>query len=238
MGNAGNASSWLNLDAPTYVKGTTTQTNFNGGKIGSLTDNTAAAKKAAQYDAAATSTDFAGALTKLSTQLSTEAHNSTVTIANNTATFDAIAGKDGVAVFDITGTTALNQGSLVFKMEAGVKSVIINVDATSVKSATNFANAANLGGMILWNFYDAKSVEIDREFGGTVLAPNADFTNGNAIDGDLIVKNFDQHGEVHSHPYTGDVPPVYIPVVPEPETYAMLMAGLGLLGAISRRRRG
>ncbi len=36
---------------------------------------------------------------------------------------------------------------------------------------------------------------------------------------------------------TGDVLSQNIPAVPEPETYAMLLAGLGMMGAIARRRR-
>jgi len=30
---------------------------------------------------------------------------------------------------------------------------------------------------------------------------------------------------------------IYAAPVPEPETYAMLLAGLGLIGAVSRRRK-
>ncbi|MDQ5941242.1 MAG: hypothetical protein QG572_55 [Pseudomonadota bacterium] len=36
---------------------------------------------------------------------------------------------------------------------------------------------------------------------------------------------------------TGDLLSQTIPAVPEPETYAMLLAGLGLMGAVARRRQ-
>ncbi|MDQ5945033.1 MAG: hypothetical protein QG619_452, partial [Pseudomonadota bacterium] len=36
---------------------------------------------------------------------------------------------------------------------------------------------------------------------------------------------------------TGDLLSRTIPAVPEPETYAMLLAGLGLMGAVARRRQ-
>ena len=36
---------------------------------------------------------------------------------------------------------------------------------------------------------------------------------------------------------TGDLLSREIPPVPEPETYAMLLAGMGLVGVIARRRR-
>jgi hypothetical protein len=36
---------------------------------------------------------------------------------------------------------------------------------------------------------------------------------------------------------TGNLLSQTIPAIPEPETYAMMLAGLGLLGVVARRRR-
>jgi hypothetical protein len=61
----------------------------------------------------------------------------------------------------------------------------------------------------------------------------AAFSNGNNIEGGVFVDSLVQRGEIHLQPFDGQIPPV-----PEPETYAMLLAGLGFLGVISRRRIG
>ena len=43
---------------------------------------------------------------------------------------------------------------------------------------------------------------------------------------------------IHSTTFTGGEIRAFVTAVPEPETYAMLLAGLGLLGAAAKRRSG
>ena len=62
---------------------------------------------------------------------------------------------------------------------------------------------------------------------------NAALSNANNIEGGVYVESLVQSGEIHyaSGGFKGN-----IAAVPEPETYAMLLAGLGMLAAIGRRK--
>jgi choice-of-anchor A domain-containing protein len=78
----------------------------------------------------------------------------------------------------------------------------------------------------IWNFSQATSLTIDRNFNGAILAPSAHLTNSTAIDGSVFVASMTQNGEVHLPGYTG--------VVPAPGT--AVLAGLGGLIMAARRR--
>jgi len=60
-------------------------------------------------------------------------------------------------------------------------------------------------------------------------------TSGTAITGfysGQTTNNFDQPGAK-----LGNTGQTMVPSIPEPETYAMMLAGLGLMGFVARRRK-
>lgn len=224
LGNA--TADSFNGGVPAYVKGTSSGNNYNGGKL------TAAP---ATLDAA-TSTDFSAVLSGLSASLSHLASTgSSVTIDGNKATFNAVANAQGMAVFDLTAidTQLFRLGEFSFRLN-GATTVIFNVDATSLDFSTNFLDdsAHSLSGNSIWNFYNATDLTINNQFGGAVLAPSAQLTNGNNIEGDVLVSRLTQRGEIHASQFTGAVS-----AVPEPGSLAMLLGGLALIAATTRRQR-
>ncbi len=64
---------------------------------------------------------------------------------------------------------------------------------------------------------------------GTILANFADITGGGHLDGSLIANSISSRVEI------GYQPPV-VTAVPEPETYAMMLAGISLLALMKRRK--
>lgn len=227
FGTASNTN--FNGSSPSYAATTGSGNNFNGGINSSLKTGTAAT--------AATSTDFKSALTGLSGQLKNMASTgSTVKISGNKATFDAVV-LNGVAVFDLTSIDKLLFTMTEFEFNLnGAKTVILNSDEKDITIGANFLadSAKALAATTIWNLYDATKVTINNQFGGNVLAPLADFTNNQNIEGGVYVDTLHQNGEIHLQPFKGDVPST---PVPEPST--MLLLGLGLTGlALVRSRRG
>ncbi|NGZ85870.1 collagen-binding domain-containing protein [Duganella aceris] len=251
----GGNSANTNYQNPTYITGTITNGNLNGGgHVGLLGDSashvngsglsSASQTLIATNTEAATSTNFATVLGGLSTDLSKLQGNSSVEFNSQGVVFNAVSN-NGVAVFDLTalahpgGSDLTQLDDLVFAASSitfnlnGATSVIINTDNTSISTAANFKDPTVVGSSLIWNMYKAGSVSIGTEWGGSVLAIGASFTNGNSIDGGVYSASITQRGEIHQYNYSGAIPTA----VPEADTYAMLLAGLGLMGFIARRRK-
>lgn len=234
-GSSSNVS--FNGNGAAYVAGSTSATNFNSGKASSLSGQTAL--QSAQ--SAATSTDMRAVMSGLSSQLSALSANSSVVMQGNKAVFTAVADADGRAVFNLNGAFgALVLGASEFEFKLGsATTFVFNSDLNSVNIAANFLNSSASGLLAhaaVWNFNVATSVNIGRQFGGTILATNASFQHsGGDIEGSVIVDTFNSSGsQVHLYSFTGNLD---TNKVPEPGSLALAGLGLGMTLWMGRRRR-
>ena len=172
--------------------------------------------------------DFTKPLDNLQSQLSKLAINSTVNDKDPNAFTFVETGT--TAVFGLT--TADLQLARTIKFSGDASTIIINVTGTSFNEGANFSIAGGLSSKIIWNFIDATSISLGTAWEGSILAGDATVTNTNYINGVLYAKNLNGNGELHNVAFTGT-----LPAVPEPETYAMLLAGLGLMGCVARRKK-
>jgi len=143
-------------------------------------------------------------------------------------------GSSAVQVFSISGTDLQTRNQIVVNNVPTTSTVLVNVTGTfaqlaSVDSSSPFDP---FGGKVLFNFKDAAQVNFaNTGLHASILAPNAVITsNSGHIRGVVIAKDWNGNFEVQP----GAAP--LLLAVPEPETYAMMLAGLGLLGFVARRR--
>lgn len=236
--------------------------NLNGGtqtvEVGGTISNTNVNQNIVQSGLATSDGSFLSGLTQqkslLSSSLTDLSHslaglsaNSEVTISGGLATFNATPGSDGVAVFSLT-SDQLNQISEIAFNLNGADTAIVNVSGTAINLNDNFlGGTANLGEHVIWNFDQAQTLSLSTAWGGSVLAPNADATTSNYIQGSAVFGSLVQNGEMHVGTYSGhyDPPGSTTPgsssggeatPVPEAPTIALFLAGLLGLAWIYRRR--
>jgi len=182
----------------------------------------------AYEDAAITSakqlSDYAASLTA----------NQTFTTTVSTAqTFTA---NSGVYVIDFTN---IQNAVLTFKGNAST-TFIVNVSGTFNTNKYMYLDGIS-SSQLLFNF-TASSGNVFQTSGGdrlygTYLATNgADFQFSNLVLSGALW-NTDGHIQFVSGSKMSSNPFRAIPAVPEPETYAMMLAGLGLMGIVIRRRK-
>ncbi len=143
-------------------------------------------------------------------------------------------GTSAVQVFSISGTDLQTRNQIVVNNVPTTSTVLVNVTGTFAQLASVDSSAPfdPFGGKVLFNFRDATQVNFaNTGLHASILAPNALITsNSGHIQGVVIAKDWNGNFEVQP-----GVAPLLL-AVPEPETYAMMLAGLGLLGFVARRR--
>lgn len=228
LGNANNAH--FN-EAPSYVQGSASNMTFNGDQL--ATPNSALQTSIS----AATSTNFYNVLNSTSDSLRQLDNTSSVNWNTQKATFTATADANGLAVFNLSDADALKifaLGEFDFILN-NATTIVINSGLKDIDISANFlgGSAKDIAGNVIWNFYDAKTVDLGRQFGGSILATDATLTNWADIEGNVYVNNLVQRGQIHQYAFTASLP---VTAVPEPSSYAMFLIGLGLLVFGARRR--
>jgi choice-of-anchor A domain-containing protein len=177
--------------------------------------------------------DFAAAktqLTKLSTDLNNTAANGTVELKWGGIYLTGDNSSD-LQVFNVNSSQL---GNLVLQNVKSTANVVINVTGGGTVSFTGGQDGqmVSMRDRLIYNLVNATDINIGTYAYGTVLANNAVLSGGSGhLEGNIIASAMNAQVEIGYEPFHPTSP------VPEPETYAMLLAGLGLVGFMARRRK-
>jgi choice-of-anchor A domain-containing protein len=136
-----------------------------------------------------------------------------------------------LAVFNLNGNDLFAQNSNWNLDFGAADKVVINVFGDALTSAGGInlnggfshANAEN----ILWNFYGANSINFGAtQWFGSVLAVDAVVDFDNDLNGTLAANSYVGNGQIHIANWNSTPPSTS---VPEPQTYLLLLMGLGFL---------
>ena len=137
---------------------------------------------------------------------------------------------------------AIKPGSIAVFNIAGTNVSIANSgsdNGTYNGQNVGFAPQAYDSSRVLYNFYDATRVAPVGSVNATILAPTADFESTyGVVLGQVFAKSFSGHIQVNNVNYRGiNILDRNVNAVPEPATWAMMIAGFTFVGAAVRHRR-
>jgi choice-of-anchor A domain-containing protein len=158
-------------------------------------------------------------------------------------TFVAVDDGTGKSVFSLSDADFAGwQWSL--KAASPSLSIIFNISGSgSYGWNTGLAgDFAAMAPQLIWNFSDAKTLKINQTVFGSVLAGLADVAAQSAIHGSVVANSLQANSGVRLGTYAGGDLDLGmggggLSGVPEPASWAMMLAGFGLVGSALRRRQ-
>lgn len=221
-GNFNGGSASIN-NGDVVIGGSITSGNINNNSGGTISQNVAGIPTA---EIANLFRDFSNELTGFS-----ETGGTANTSDQNNINFQSGAGVNGVAVFNIDGSVLQNGTYQGVFADPGV-TTIINVSGTNVNVGVN---GNNIQSSVLFNFFEAETLNINSTFNSSIIAPLADvLLQGGGIKGTLVSNNLQQNAEVRPPLYDGNIP---VSTVPLPAPFLLLLSGLGAMAYLGRRRK-
>jgi len=154
------------------------------------------------------------------------------TADQNNINFVSVPDANNVAVFNIDGSV-LQSGTYQGVAAAAGVTTVVNV---SGKNVTVGVNGNTVQSSVIFNFFEAETLQINSAFNSSILAPLADVVlQGGGIKGTLVTNNLTQNAEVRPPVYDGTIPPP-VSTVPLPAPVLLLLSGIAaLFGAAYRR---
>ncbi len=157
-----------------------------------------------------------------------------VTGDNNNKTLRYTGGATDLAVFNLTGAELFSTGGWGVNMGAAAH-FVINVSGEHLGGqGTNLNIDYAFADNILWNFYEAETINFQRNWVGSVLALDAVISTTNNFNGAVAASAYDGRGEFHRYQWSY-TPPANS--VPETTTGLLMLSGLSLLGLAGMRTK-
>lgn len=238
-GNVTGGDKHVNSGGDALIGGNVDHLTMNGGtaNVGGTVDS-ATSHGNIQSGVSVEIPDLEAILRGYSSSLAGDATNAAVSISGGRATFTADSSQP-LTVFNISADFFNSVGEIQVLGDAASQ-ILINVEGDPGTIAANFlGDYASLQSNLLWNFFDASAIDFDRQFRGSILAPDASISNSNNLEGSVVANTFDQYGEVHLPGFGNDFPASDDPPqeVPEPSIWLLFLAAIVAIGWVRCRRQ-
>jgi choice-of-anchor A domain-containing protein len=162
---------------------------------------------------------------------------STASVTDKWSGIFLAGSQKSVEVINLTSTELKNATYYNLSGFAKDATLIVNVSGDSAQLQGDYSafNAYN----VVFNFASASTLNIGTGANVSILAPLASVNGGSGvIQGSVIVKSWNSGVQINSgNAFEATMVNGLVTTIPEPGTYAMLLAGLGMVGFMARRRQ-